>query len=224
MSLGADAAKMAVEIANDDSHGYDQSSRWGPDYDCSSLVISIYSLLGVDLHCTYTGDMRADFLRNGFSDVADLVNVKTGKGLLPGDVLLNPDHAAMYIGNRKIVAARINEKGTTTGGQTGDQTGREICEQSYYGPWKNVLRYNAAPYDGELSGYPWVQYGSFGVNVYAAQAALMYFGYLSKSDLDGICGKRTQAAIKRFQEDSGLEVDGVAGDKTLWKLFNKDVV
>jgi hypothetical protein len=36
------AINWAVAIANDDSHGYDQTNRWGPDYDCSSLVIQAY--------------------------------------------------------------------------------------------------------------------------------------------------------------------------------------
>lgn len=224
MSLGWDAAVMAVAIADDDSHGYDQAHRWGPDYDCSSMVISIYSLLGVDLKCTYTGNMLDDFLRNGFVDVVDTVNLSSGKGMLPGDVLLHPDHAAMYIGNGKIVAARINENGKTTGGKTGDQTGTEICKQNYYNhPWSHVLRAQdeLVVKPGEISGYPWVQLGSLGVHVYAVQAALQFHGYLKLDDLDGIAGKITITAIKRFQGDNGLEVDGIAGDKTLYILFTR---
>ena len=34
------AVTWAIKIANDPAHGYDQDNRWGPDYDCSSLVIS----------------------------------------------------------------------------------------------------------------------------------------------------------------------------------------
>ena len=33
--------------AGDPAHGYDQTSRWGPDYDCSSLVISAYEQASV---------------------------------------------------------------------------------------------------------------------------------------------------------------------------------
>ncbi|MFR8905050.1 MAG: hypothetical protein ACLVHS_14945 [Blautia wexlerae] len=36
------AVTWAIEIANDPAHGYDQDNRWGPDYDCSSLVISAW--------------------------------------------------------------------------------------------------------------------------------------------------------------------------------------
>ena len=40
------ACQKAVDIATDDTHGYSQDAnkRWGtPDYDCSSLVIDVYS-------------------------------------------------------------------------------------------------------------------------------------------------------------------------------------
>lgn len=69
------------------------------------------------------------------------------KFLKRGDVLLvhNKDrkHAALYVGKNKIVSAHLNEKGTTTGGLAGDQTGHEIdisdFKESY--PWDCVLRY-----------------------------------------------------------------------------------
>lgn len=227
MNLGQDAATIAVEIANDNSHGYDQENRWGPDFDCSSLIISIYRLLGVDLTCTYTGNMKADFLRHGFADVTAFVNLQSGKGLIPGDVLLNEKHhTAIVVSSGKIVAARINEKGTVTGGKSGDQNGNEICEQAYYNyPWDCVLRLNDTieVENGEISGFPWVQNGSIGINVYAVQAALAYLGFLTVNDLDAICGRRTVVAIKAFQTASALEVDGIAGNKTLYKLFNKEV-
>lgn len=141
MTIPEKAAQWAVDIANDDSHGYDQGNRWGPDYDCSSLVISAYKQAGVPLSCTYTGNMRSDMLMNGF--VPAPVDLKTGEGLRVGDVLLNEkSHTAIYIGNGKIVQASINEKGTVTGGKPGDQTGHEINIHAYYNfPWDMVLRY-----------------------------------------------------------------------------------
>ena len=38
------ATRAMEELATDDSHGYDQSARWGPDYDCSSAVITAWEL------------------------------------------------------------------------------------------------------------------------------------------------------------------------------------
>ena len=142
MTIPEKAVKWALKIADDNSHGYDQSSRWGPDYDCSSLVISAYKQAGVPLTCTYTGNMRSDMLNYGFAPVPT-ANLKTGAGLKPGDVLLNEvHHTAMYIGDGKIVHAAGNEFGGATGGKTGDQTGKEICITNYFNfPWDVVLRY-----------------------------------------------------------------------------------
>lgn len=142
-----EAVNFAVAVAKDDSHGYDQIDRWGnPNYDCSGLVITAYERAGVPVKtngATYTGNMRKVFLKTGFTDVISKVNVKTGAGLEVGDVLLHQGkHTALYIGSGKIVHASINEKGTATGGKSGDQTGREICTRSYYNhPWDSVLRY-----------------------------------------------------------------------------------
>lgn len=139
------AVDWAVGIASDSSHGYDQTSRWGPDYDCSSLVISAYEYAGAGVKsagATYTGNMKRAFLSKGFKDVTGSINKSTGAGLQTGDVLLHEkNHTAMYIGAGKIVHASGNEKGGITGGKVGDQTGGEICVRTYYNyPWDCVLR------------------------------------------------------------------------------------
>lgn len=145
MSIIEKAVNWIISIANDNTHGYDQGSRWSPDYDCSSLVISAWQQAGVNLTCTYTGNMYANMVNKGFSDITSQVNLATGSGLARGDVLLNvSSHTAMYIGNGQICEATGNENGGITGGQTGDQTGREICINSYRNyPWNYVLRYVA---------------------------------------------------------------------------------
>lgn len=142
------AVTWAVQIAQDSSHGYDQIHRWGPDYDCSSLLISAWQQAGVPVKnagATYTGNMLRTFLGCGFEDVTADVNLTTGAGLQRGDVLLNVrHHTAMCIGSGQIVHASINEAGKVTGGKSGDQTGREICMRSYYRypkGWDRVLRY-----------------------------------------------------------------------------------
>ena len=145
MSIIEKAVNWIIGIANDNTHGYDQGSRWSPDYDCSSLVISAWKQAGVNLTCTYTGNMYANMMNKGFSDITSQVNLATGSGLARGDVLLNvANHTAMYIGNGQICEATGNENGGITGGQTGDQTGREICINGYRNyPWNYVLRYVA---------------------------------------------------------------------------------
>lgn len=137
------AAAFMEAMAADDTHGYDQGSRWGPDYDCSSLVVSAYKKAGVPLTCTYTGNMKADMLAHHFRDVTKMVSLTSGTGLIRGDVLLHETHhTAMYMGGGKLVHAAGNEYGKALGGRTGDQTGKEICVTGYFNfPWQCVLRY-----------------------------------------------------------------------------------
>lgn len=160
MTTAEKAVQFAVGIAKDDSHGYDQSNRWGPDYDCSSLVISAYKSAGVPLESTYTGNMWRDFLNHGFF-VPSGVDLGTGAGLLPGDVLLNEkSHTALYIGNGQIVNAGGNEQGNATGGRTGDQTGKEIGIRAYFNfPWDVVLRFSEPQERTEEKGVYIVQSG-----------------------------------------------------------------
>lgn len=143
------AVSWAIQIAKDDSHGYDQAGRNGPDYDCSSLVINAYKQAGAKVgSASYTGDMYKVFTANGFKDVTGQINLSTGSGLKKGDVLLNvSEHASLVIedGGKRVNASR-NENGQYTGGKTGDQTGNEISIKAYsnyyIGGWDYVLRYN----------------------------------------------------------------------------------
>ena len=150
MSKIEKAVQQMEAWARDNSHGYDQTYRWGQrgDFDCSAAVIQACENAGIPVKskgATYTGNMLAVFKKCGFVDVTSKVNLSTGAGLLRGDVLLNTSHhTAMYCGNGKEVEASINEKGTATGGKPGDQTGKEFLIRSYRNyPWTNVLRYAA---------------------------------------------------------------------------------
>lgn len=159
------AVSWAIQTANDNSHGYSQADRWGPDYDCSSFVIEAYEQAGVPVRqggATYTGNMRGAFLGCGFTDVTNLINLSNGSGLQPGDVLLNYSaHTCIAIGNGKVANCRTDEGHP----QAGDQSGNEIRLQSYWNyPWNCVLRYTdnnaqAAPdpviaYAESLTGKP----------------------------------------------------------------------
>lgn len=138
----------AINIANDNTHGYSQYRRWGnPDYDCSSFVITCVNAAGIPVRnygATYTGNMYNAFIRAGFKDVTRLVNLATGAGLQRGDILLNVHHhTEMYIGNGQNVGAHYDENRGIRGAKGGDQTGQEISVGRYYNyPWNYVLRYN----------------------------------------------------------------------------------
>ena len=147
MSVVEKAIEYAVDIASDDKHGYDQSKRWGNDYDCSSLVITAFSKAGTSVKkngATYTGNMYTAFIKSGFKDVSRECNFARMSGLKRGDVLLAPHHhTALYIGGGQVVEAHCNEYGHARGGKTGDQTGKEISVNEYHNyPWAYCLRYD----------------------------------------------------------------------------------
>lgn len=147
MSKVENYTSFAENIARDNTHGYDQRDRNGnPNYDCSGLVCDAVERAGIKVKeagASYTGNMLSAFKKAGFNDITSQVTLSTGAGLKRGDVLLSVGHhTAIYCGGGKMVDARINEKGTTTGGKSGDQTGHEIEIHAYNNhPWTNVLRY-----------------------------------------------------------------------------------
>lgn len=64
-----------------------------------------------------------------------------------------------------------------------------------------------------------VERGAFGDDVIELQARLQYIGYY-KGNIDGIFGYGTYWALRNFQSDYGLKIDGVAGNDTKKKLVN----
>lgn len=201
------AAQWMINLANDDTHGYDQTHRWGPDYDCSSAVITAWEYAGVPVKSNgagATGTMYGPFLSCGFSDVTSQITLSSGKGLEYGDVLLrtgNHGHTAMFIGGSRIVHASQNENETSTGGKTGDQTGNEICTRSYYNsPWTYVLRYTGG---GDSPA---------GDSTIRSFQTWLNNNYSAGLTPDGIYGANTKkAATKAYQRVLGVTADGIFG-------------
>ena len=132
------AVQFMIDTANDNTHGYDQKHRNGPDYDCSSLVGTALNKAGFNVSPkSWTGNLEEQLRKDGFVDCkkpwkAGDIHLKRGK------------HVVMSIDNNRIACATLNENGKTTGGKTGDQTGNEICIKKYYeykGGWDVHLRY-----------------------------------------------------------------------------------
>lgn len=81
----------------------------------------------------------------------------------------------------------------------------------------NVLVITAIAYTYGESAQTLSQLGSRGQEVRQIQSKLRELGLYSGS-IDGIYGTATQKAVRQFQKNCGLTVDGIAGRKTLLYL------
>lgn len=71
-------------------------------------------------------------------------------------------------------------------------------------------------------GYPQIQMGSRGAYVMITQDDLNTLGYKT-GGLDGIFGSNTQTAVRNYQQNKGLAVDGIVGCNT-WRSLQEDVL
>lgn len=138
MSKIENAVAWEEQIAADDRHGYSQVHRNGPDYDCSSFVGTALAQAGFSVSpYSTTRNLGEQLERSGF--------VKAKKPWRRGDIhLAAGHHVTMSVDANRIVHASQSENGGIDG-QTGDQTGKEICVRSYYDlPYENTVHYRYA--------------------------------------------------------------------------------
>lgn len=221
------AVQWAIDIANDNSHGYDQGSRLGPDYDCSSLVCSAFAQAGFNINpagTTYT--MQNAFTSIGFTWIPWSQIGDTSK-LLRGDILLATGHTEIYIGNNQNVGAHCNEFGGITGGKSGDQTGQEISINGYwYGNWNGVLRYEnknetntitiPSQYGGGIKSYEYYEINwAAGTNQRALYNKWVNAGKQYNNSIAVYDNRYIVACTPKF---------GSVGDKVNWTLDNGEII
>ena len=80
-----------------------------------------------------------------------------------------------------------------------------------------INKYNLTKYDGVATPQPTLRKGNRGTDVRTLQTLLGDKGYTVL--VDGIFGNKTYEAVKAFQADRGLTVDGVVGAKTWAELY-----
>ena len=135
------AINWAIEIANDNTHGYSQAHRYGPDYDCSSFVAAALRQGGFDVPASmWTGNERDCLLAAGFQEIP------VGTAPIGGDILLTHEvggtqHTGMFISSTQFVQASWDYDGVP-----GDSSGNEIWigNLSTSTGWGYMFRYYGA--------------------------------------------------------------------------------
>lgn len=218
-------------------------------FDCSSLVITsfYYAFMKNGLteqaeylktHCSYTGNMM--YMTNcGFEVVAR--NQTAHASMIKGDIELNTTHhTALAIDKNNIVHARTSE-GTSN---TIDDSGNEIRVQPWYlysQKWDMRLRFtgkgidfsNIKPSNISLpssstsisSTKSYLSLGDTGSEVKSLQHKLNKLGYKGVNGKslaeDGQFGNNTEYAVRTFQADAKIEIDGKAGKGTMNAIDSK---
>lgn len=125
------------------------------------------------------------------------------------------EHTGLHIGNGQIIHC-------SNGVQTGKTTDKGW---THYAIPKSLSNQSAIPTTDSGTDkepetkVPVLMKGSKGDRVIDVQKMLMQLGYsLPKYGADGSFGNETLAAVKKFQQDNGLTVDGKVGAITLAAL------
>ena len=140
-----------------------------------------------------------------------------GKPLLPGTAVFiwkpadkKYGHVGLYVGNGKVIEAHGTQKG--------------VIESSVASTWTHWGELKGVDYGSSPEPVPEVKptlrKGDSGAYVTLAQTELINKGYsCGSTGADGKFGKNTEAAVKRFQNDHGLKVDGIIGNDT-WNALD----
>lgn len=135
-----DSVEWAIAIAEDDTHGYSQSNRYSPDYDCSSFVAAALIAGGFNVPQTmWTGNERSSLLNAGFYEVP--VNSERQRGdIFLVHIVGGRQHTLICVDSANVVEA-YSDFGHP---QTGDQNGNEIRVAPFYNfSWQYHFRFDS---------------------------------------------------------------------------------
>ena len=196
-----------------------RGNKWVGHYvaDCSGLFVWAYKAFSASIaHGSnsiwrnYCG--RQGSLKNGLKE--------DGSELLPGTAVFvykaennNRSHIGLYVGGGKVIEAA----GTADGVIMSDVTNKKWNE---WGELKAV-DYSNSGFPDVPTWRPTVRRGSKGQDVVDMQTMLYKLGYdIGVAGIDGDFGRGTEQAVKAFQSDHKLGVDGVCGPLT-WDELQK---
>ena len=175
--------------------------------DCQGFVKQVLSRVGISLAgggCTSMWNNNANWTQKGTKDH------------IPNQVCLafcwseanqNMSHVGIYIGNGNIIECSGTVRRNTLD--------RKI--------WTHYAVPKGLGGDTPMPTHTTLRRGDSGPEVVECQEDLIRLGYdLSPYGADGKFGKKTEAAVKQFQTNSGLKADGIVGPKT-WEALDNAV-
>lgn len=228
MWTAAKQAALEKTTDADRANSRKYGSQWIGHFvtDCSGLIYRCCKQHGVPMvHGSNT--MYLSYC----SSKGKLVSGKRedGKALLPGTAVFTYNsntgkygHVGVYVGDGLVIEAMGAKNGVTTS---------KISKWGFWGELKGVDYSESKPAEETpvseittpgIPARPTLRRGAKGDVVALLQEILVNQGYdVGKTGVDGDYGKATEAAVKKFQKDHGLTVDGICGNNTWYALYGK---
>lgn len=206
-----------IKVASADTFGFD----------CVNLIKGLLWGWDGDKGHTYGG---ARYNTNGVPDISADQMIKACKDVTTdfstievGEAVWMPGHIGVYIGNGLAVECSpkwADGVQTTAVGNMPHPSGYNVRTWTNHGKLPYVS-YNPKKEVFDLD-IPILRPGDTGEHVKPLQGLLSSYGYYH-GDLDGSYGPQTEKAVTKFQENNGLDPDGIAGPKTMTKALSGDV-
>ena len=215
------ARQTAIEKTTDENRAISRKygSKWIGHYvaDCSGLFVWAFAQFGVKMAHISSNIFISYCTKNkGKLTTALKRTILPGSAVFTGETAGNHPHVGLYVGNDTVIEA----KGTVAGVITSKLTDKKW---TFYGELKDVQYDGVEPSpDPEPSpGWrPTIRRGNKGADVIECQTMLTRLGYdIGSCGIDGDFGRATEAAVKEFQSDHRLVVDGVVGVMT-WNALD----
>ena len=218
--------ELEKTIDADRAQGRQYGSKWiGKTVaDCSGLFSWAFKQLGGYMYhgsdtmyrkyCSSKGELKA-------GKRTDRAALKPGTAVFVWDGR-RYSHVGLYVGDNTVIEAMGTQSGVTTTRVTASKWTHwgELAGVDYAGN-SELIVHNSQLADGEQlsASRSTLRKGSKGQAVTELQTMLLKLGYdLGSWGVDGDFGKDTEAAVRRFQQEHGLEADGIAGPATFAAL------
>lgn len=199
-------------------------SKWVGKYviDCSGMPYRAFGKFGIKIAHGSNSIWKSYLSQKGKltdKSQAFLKTLPKGAAILTGDDSTKP-HIGTYDGNGYVIEAQGTNAGVV-------RTAITASKWKYWGLYKD-LEYDVAPIAPEPEPdkpetKPTLKRGSKGSYVTLLQTLLLNRNYsLPRYGADGDFGSETEKAVKQFQQDWGLKVDGIVGRDT-WKALESSM-
>ena len=213
----------------DRAQGREYGSKWIGHMvaDCSGLFSWAFRQLGGYMYhgsdtmyrkyCTQKGELKKGKRTDGATlKPGTAVFVWNGKKY---------SHVGLFVGNGIVIEAMGTINGVTTTKVTAGKWTHwgELVGVDYSVTASGVIPTEAERSHSSVSIHPTLRKGSKSTAVTEMQTILLKLGYdLGPCGIDGDFGKSTDAAVRSFQSDHRLTVDGICGAAT-WAELEKSL-